>query len=180
MFVFLSSVRWQVKSLFCCGRRSLAGPFCSEDRTEVHWYAFRPAPVFCCLVFDIDRKPMLRNRMQWVSSQQEAKTLAISSRRQTPVLHLCHTELRCISSAFSQHLFHHIGPSFCFIFLRFKVFHLPQCHQRVWLRAKTIGSAEVLLNLSCLQDQSSHCDWVFQFPWIKEETEIYFFKLFEV
>lgn len=42
MFVFLSSVRWQVKSLFCCGRRSLAGPFCSEDRTVVHWYVFWP------------------------------------------------------------------------------------------------------------------------------------------
>lgn len=117
MFVFLSSVRWQVKSLFCCGSRSLAGPFCSEDRTVVHWYAFWPAPVFCCLVFDIDRKPMLWNRMQWVSSQQEAKTLAISSRRQTPVLHLCHTELRCISSAFSNIsstiLVRHFVLSFC-------------------------------------------------------------------
>lgn len=97
-------VRWKVKSLFRCGRLSLTGPLCSEDRTVVQWYVFWPAPVFCYLVFDIGRKLMLWNRMQWVSSQQESKTFAISGRRQEPVLLLCRTEWRCISVAPSTSL----------------------------------------------------------------------------
>lgn len=97
-------VRWKVKSLFRCGHLSLTGPLCSGDRTVVQWYVFWPNPVFCYLVFDIGRKLMVWNRLQWVSSQQEPKTLAISGRWQEPVLTLCQAELRCISVAFSTSL----------------------------------------------------------------------------
>lgn len=48
--------------------------------TEARRHVFWPSLVFCYLVFDIGRKLMLWNRMQWVSSQQEPKTLAISGR----------------------------------------------------------------------------------------------------
>lgn len=103
-FVFVSW-RWNVKRLFRCGRLSLLGPLCSQDRTVVQRCVFDPPGSSFALL-------CLTSAESWCCEIEcsvralggGCETLAIRGRRQEPVLPLCPVKLRCACVAFSKSL----------------------------------------------------------------------------